>query len=123
MLIASTSPYLVLFHQGYARLCLQQYEQDSSNLVAHLTNQFIQKKDVDYQYSKEDTVWSMSKLNDYINLNFCVSLDIEYDWVYNVLTVSSCMGLGFDFDDIFLVVSSSAENEADHAVLLQRCEE
>ncbi|ELT95483.1 hypothetical protein CAPTEDRAFT_220981 [Capitella teleta] len=86
MLIANTSPYLVLFHQGYARLCLHQYAQDANDLVAHLTNQFIQKKDSEYNTSKEDTVWSMQKFNDYVNLNYCVPLDLEYDWVYNVLT-------------------------------------
>jgi hypothetical protein len=81
--------WLVLFHQGYARLCLHKYTMDSSNLVAHLTNQFIQKKHSDYEYSKEDTVWSMQKLNDYINRHFCVPRDLDYDWVYTVLTV--CM--------------------------------
>ena len=39
MLIANTSPYLLLYHKGYVRLCMYEYEMDASNLTAHLTNQ------------------------------------------------------------------------------------
>lgn len=88
MLIASTTPYLVLFHQGYVRLCLHKYEENSSNMATHLTNQFVQKKDSGYQSGKEDTVWSMDKLNDYLNETVAAEQDIELDWVYSVLTVS-----------------------------------
>ena len=39
MLIASTSPFMVLYHDGYARLCMHDYEIESEDLSAHLTNQ------------------------------------------------------------------------------------
>jgi len=39
MLIANTSPYVVFYHKGYARLCLQKYSNLSEELVTHLTNQ------------------------------------------------------------------------------------
>ena len=39
MLIASTSPYLVLYHKGYVRLAMVNYDNDCQDLTAHLTNQ------------------------------------------------------------------------------------
>ena len=39
MLIANAVPYLVLFHQGYVRLSIHDYDNNSDNLIAHLTNQ------------------------------------------------------------------------------------
>ena len=39
MLIANAVPYLVLFHQGYVRLTIHDYDNNSENLIAHLTNQ------------------------------------------------------------------------------------
>lgn len=45
----------------------EDYTADLSNITAHLTNQYVQKKHAEYQNRKDDTVWSMSRLNDYIN--------------------------------------------------------
>ena len=39
MLIASTVPFLVLFHKGYARLCMGDYDINNKDLLTHLTNQ------------------------------------------------------------------------------------
>ena len=39
MLIASTEPFLILFHKGYVRLCCHEYEADNMDLGRHLTNQ------------------------------------------------------------------------------------
>lgn len=39
MLIACTSPYLVLFHRGYIRRSLFKYDSGDRNLLTHLTNQ------------------------------------------------------------------------------------
>ncbi|WAR14826.1 TTL10-like protein [Mya arenaria] len=43
MLVASTTPFLILYHKGY----------------------FVQKKDPNYKQLKEDTAWTMDKFNDY----------------------------------------------------------
>ncbi|CAD5119623.1 unnamed protein product [Dimorphilus gyrociliatus] len=86
MLISSTSPLLVLYAHGYVRLSLAQYDNDTTNLVAHLTNQYIQKKDPAYKDVKEDTVWSFDKLNDYVNRHVAPGKEVENDWVKNGMT-------------------------------------
>ena len=39
MLVANTVPYLVLYHKGYIRVSLYEYDNDDCNVTAHLTNQ------------------------------------------------------------------------------------
>lgn len=41
--------------------------EDTENLAAHLTNQYVQKKHPDYKAKKDDTVWSFEQLNEYLN--------------------------------------------------------
>ncbi|XP_052083344.1 protein polyglycylase TTLL10-like isoform X3 [Mytilus californianus] len=86
MLIASTVPFLVLYHKGYVRLCCAKYDNDDQNLSIHLTNQFVQKKDPNFKDIKEDTVWSMEKFNDYFNEKIASKSGVEPDWVKNILT-------------------------------------
>ncbi|GFO22072.1 protein polyglycylase ttll10-like isoform x1 [Plakobranchus ocellatus] len=86
MMIASTVPYLVVFHQGYVRLSCQKYDQADTNLTTHLTNQFVQKKDPMYKDYKEDTAWTMDKFNDYINDHVAKEKGLDKDWVYGYLT-------------------------------------
>ncbi|XP_070207310.1 protein polyglycylase TTLL10-like [Littorina saxatilis] len=86
MLVASTAPYLVLFHHGYIRLSCLKYNDNDTNLTTHLTNQFVQKKDPTYKDVKEDTTWTMAKFNDYINKHCAEEKGLEEDWTYNTLT-------------------------------------
>ncbi|CAL1540043.1 unnamed protein product [Lymnaea stagnalis] len=86
MFIASTVPFLVLFHNGYVRLSCQKYSQDDTNLTTHLTNQFVQKKDPTYKDNKEDTAWTMEKLNEYINQTIGKEKNMDKDWVFGGLT-------------------------------------
>ncbi|XP_033084700.1 inactive polyglycylase TTLL10 isoform X4 [Trachypithecus francoisi] len=86
LLIACTTPYMIFFSHGYARLTLSLYDPHSSDLSGHLTNQFMQKKSPLYVLLKEDTVWSMEHLNRYINNTFWKARGLPKDWVFTTLT-------------------------------------
>ncbi|XP_017564607.1 protein polyglycylase TTLL10 [Pygocentrus nattereri] len=83
-LIACTTPYMVFFRHGYVRLTCDLYDPNSFNLSAHLTNQYMQKKNPLYSMLKEETVWSMERFNAYINENFMEPKDLPKDWVLSV---------------------------------------
>ncbi|VDO08475.1 unnamed protein product [Rodentolepis nana] len=85
LMIASTLPYLVLFAPGYIRLSLHKYDVDDTSLITHLTNQCIQRKDPAYANSKEDSVWTFSMLNEYINKNVAQEKKLPYNWVMRKL--------------------------------------
>uniref|UniRef100_A0A4W6BNA7 Tubulin tyrosine ligase like 10 n=1 Tax=Lates calcarifer TaxID=8187 RepID=A0A4W6BNA7_LATCA len=81
LLIACTAPYMVFFRHGYVRLTCDLYDPSSNNLSAHLTNQYMQKKNPLYSQLKEDTVWSMESFNAYVNDRFRVAKGLPRDWV------------------------------------------
>ncbi|XP_051806180.1 protein polyglycylase TTLL10 [Acanthochromis polyacanthus] len=84
LLIACTAPYMVFFRHGYVRLTCDLYDPSSNNLSAHLTNQYMQKKNPLYSQLKEDTVWSMESFNTYVNDKFQVAKCLPRDWVLGV---------------------------------------
>ncbi|KAM3617131.1 uncharacterized protein V6R79_002565 [Siganus canaliculatus] len=84
LLIACTAPYMVFFRHGYVRLTCDLYDPSSNNLSAHLTNQYLQKKNPQYSWLKEDTVWSMESFNTYVNDRFQVAKGLPRDWVLGV---------------------------------------
>uniref|UniRef100_UPI0037E7CA15 protein polyglycylase TTLL10 n=1 Tax=Semicossyphus pulcher TaxID=241346 RepID=UPI0037E7CA15 len=84
LLIACTAPYMVFFRHGYVRLTCDLYDPSSNNLSAHLTNQYMQKKNPLYSQLKEDTVWSMESFNTYVNDRFRVARGLPRDWVLGV---------------------------------------
>ncbi|XP_057684366.1 protein polyglycylase TTLL10 [Corythoichthys intestinalis] len=86
LLIACTSPYMVFFRHGYVRLTCDHYDPKSHNLSAHLTNQYMQKKNPLYSLVKEDTVWSMESFNAYVNERFQIADDLPRDWVLGPFT-------------------------------------
>ncbi|XP_064424002.1 uncharacterized protein TTLL10 [Latimeria chalumnae] len=86
LLIASTVPYVVFFRHGYVRLTCNSYDPRSDDLTAHLTNQYMQKKNPLYNELKEETVWSMERLNNYINEKFAAAKGLPQDWVFTVFT-------------------------------------
>lgn len=53
----------------------------------------MQKKSPLYVLLKEDTVWSMERLNRYINDNFRKTKGLPRDWVFTTFTVSSSPNL------------------------------
>ncbi|XP_032903683.1 protein polyglycylase TTLL10-like [Amblyraja radiata] len=83
-LIACTSPYMAFFHHGYAKSTCNIYNPSSDDLTSHLTNQFIQRKNPRYSEMKEDTIWSMEHLNDYINEKYMEAKRLPKDWVFTV---------------------------------------
>ncbi|XP_078281162.1 protein polyglycylase TTLL10-like [Rhinoraja longicauda] len=83
-LIACTSPYMAFFHHGYAKSTCNVYNPSSDDLTSHLTNQFIQRKNPRYSEMKEDTIWSMEHLNDYINEKYMKAKRLPKDWVFTV---------------------------------------
>ncbi|MGH0188820.1 UNVERIFIED_CONTAM: hypothetical protein FKN15_031579 [Acipenser sinensis] len=83
-LIASTVPYMVFFRHGYVRLTCESYDPNSNDLTAHLTNQYMQKKNPLYNDLKEETVWSMERFNDYVNEKSRAAKGLPEDWVYTV---------------------------------------
>ncbi|XP_072553536.1 uncharacterized protein ttll10 [Salminus brasiliensis] len=84
LLIACTTPYVVFFRHGYVRLTCDLYDLNSYNLTAHLTNQYMQKKNPLYSVLKEETVWSMERFNDYVNEKFMETKGLPRDWVLGV---------------------------------------
>ncbi|CAF3145895.1 unnamed protein product [Rotaria sp. Silwood2] len=85
MLISSVKPLLIFYHSGYIRLSMFDFDNNDENLLTHLTNQYMQKKDPKYYDIKEDTAWTMEQFNDYINKNIASSKNLEQDWVINTL--------------------------------------
>nr|XP_045005002.1 inactive polyglycylase TTLL10 [Jaculus jaculus] len=88
LLIACAMPYMVFFGHGYARLTLSLYDPHSNDLSGHLTNQFMQKKSPLYVLLKDSTVWSMERLNRYINNKFRKTRGLPRDWVFTTFTCS-----------------------------------
>ncbi|RTG83843.1 uncharacterized protein DC041_0009208 [Schistosoma bovis] len=85
VLIACTMPYLVFYHPGYIRRSAKPYSNQDQNLITHLTNQFVQKKDPAYAEIKNNTVWSWSQVNDYINKHYQEEKKLPVDWTKTVL--------------------------------------
>ncbi|XP_063727437.1 protein polyglycylase TTLL10-like [Symsagittifera roscoffensis] len=100
MLIASTAPFVVFYHPGYLRTCIDDYKLDDNrslfhsqenwktadnSLIGHLNNQYIQKSHPSYEKKKDDTIWSYERANVYLNQHFLETKGIEEDWWYKVI--------------------------------------
>ena len=64
VLIATTKPFLVLFHHGFIKMSLDKYKidkdvEDKMKKFMHLVNLHIQKKHQNYSRDKEKTTLDM----------------------------------------------------------------
>lgn len=70
MLVANTTPYLVLGHKEfYARLSCEDYTTEEGrreDRFVHLTNVAIQRKHPDYVAQKDDIVWSRERFTEHL---------------------------------------------------------
>ncbi|THD27423.1 Tubulin tyrosine ligase [Fasciola hepatica] len=85
MLVANSMPYLVLYHPGYVRLSMYPYSTQDPSLLTHLTNQYIQKRDPKYSEVKNETVWTIEQMNDYVNNHYRETKNLSMNWVQSVL--------------------------------------
>ena len=78
MLISSVKPLIILYHPGYVRLSMFDFDPNDGNLLTHLTNQVktihsssplifsslkstCKRKTPKYVDMKEDTAWTMEQ--------------------------------------------------------------
>jgi len=70
MLVANTTPYLVLGHnQFYARLSCENYTTDENrreDRFVHLTNVAVQRKHPDYSNQRNEIVWSRDRFTSHL---------------------------------------------------------
>lgn len=60
MFIASISPPIVFFHDGYLRVNIEKYDNDNlDNLWAHISNIGLQKKHPEYEQKKLTSKWTL----------------------------------------------------------------
>lgn len=57
LLIAGEKMLYAFYREGYIRLSCLPYDTSSTNMIVHLTNQYVQKKHPTYSDIKEDTVY------------------------------------------------------------------
>lgn len=85
LLVASTDPYVVLFRPGYVRLAMDQYDSKGKSPFSHLTNQYVQKKHPEYEAKKDESVWTMSRFNEFINDVVAPEVGVPLNWAIDVL--------------------------------------
>jgi len=67
MLIASSDPWMVFYHQGYLRRSLFEYSPSSRNRAVYLTNTHYQSMKQGFKLS--DHIWTFDKLQAYLTTN------------------------------------------------------
>ena len=69
VLIANAKPLVALYHEGYLRLSLRDYDPNvltgKEGRIIHLTNAAVQKKSPEFKDKKEETIWSMDMFKEY----------------------------------------------------------
>eukprot|EP01028_Stygiella_incarcerata_P000601 TRINITY_DN1089_c0_g1_i1.p2 TRINITY_DN1089_c0_g1~~TRINITY_DN1089_c0_g1_i1.p2 ORF type:complete len:718 (+),score=207.29 TRINITY_DN1089_c0_g1_i1:3793-5946(+) len=67
MLIGSTRPFVLMYHEGYVRISAEEYtDSDFENVIMHLTNAAVQRKGSRFREVKEDLTWTFDGLQTYL---------------------------------------------------------
>jgi tubulin--tyrosine ligase like protein 10 len=67
MLIGSTRPFVLMYHEGYARVSSEVYtDSDFENVIMHLTNVAVQRKGSRFREVKEDLTWSFDDIQGHL---------------------------------------------------------
>lgn len=74
MLVASTDPYIVYYHDGFLRVSLENYDPNSNDKGVHLTNtEFSKKKWHDMEKNginteelREYQMWNLTRFQNYL---------------------------------------------------------
>jgi len=72
MLIASTNPFIVYYHDGFIKVSINSYEKSSNDRATHLTNTYLANQKIEEAKSTGELIHGMTEkeLQEYILWNF-----------------------------------------------------
>ena len=65
ILIAGTSPYILFYHEGFLKRCVEKFDMVEEGVSMHVTNTCVQK--LVENFSMHEHLWSFQALQDYLD--------------------------------------------------------